>query len=638
MAGRTRRGCGQVTVINPADPDGGAAVGEPARPRARLPGAGAHRHGAGAVPGRLRRATSRSRRSCRRRCSGSTRPAAGIVVTGAGRPGAACAAGRPDPGAAAAGRAGGDRGGRLRPGAAGRRPRLRRRAAAVAADRLGGPVLRGRPPGRHRGAAAPQRGARDRGRGQRRGQGVPDRHADHPDRRAPAAAGQGGGPRPDCGTSSSSRRRTGCCAPAGRAPARTRSSCSPAMLAEIRAYGEGIVVAEQIPAKLVPDVVKNTALKVVHRLPAQDDRQLVGAAMNLDEDQSRQVVSLRPGVAAVFADGMDRPLRIRVPFGGDRERAAAAGRSRPPIGHAAAARRPAARRALDGRACTLRRAPGGRPARRLARVMPGCGSGPRRSVLALPDQPAAAAGAGGAAAALGRAGPRGCASACWRPCSTGRCRPGAAAADLLQTRADLAAACAEHRAPACWRGGRVRARCPARSWVIPQLRWLHEMERACPLTAAAARPVRAWRRRSTTRCPAWRTGRTSGSGSGSAGCAATRCRWSCPRNRLLAWTALLGEDDQRGFIEDLAAVAIGVEPSRPAAPGRGRDGRRRLAGSRCCPGRAGSSSAQTIRRACSRATEPAPVGRIASARHGQASAARAPRHDASAARRAGSPA
>src|SRR6266568_3185860 len=92
------------------------------------------------------------------------------------------------------------------------------------------------------------------------------------------------------------------------------------LLAEIRAYGEGLVIAEQIPAKLVPDVVKNTALKVLHRLPAHDDRQVVGAAMNLDDDQSRQVVSLQPGVAAVFADGMDRPLRIRVPFGGARER------------------------------------------------------------------------------------------------------------------------------------------------------------------------------------------------------------------------------------------------------------------------------------------------------------------------------
>ncbi|MBM7789541.1 ATP-binding protein [Tenggerimyces flavus] len=85
------------------------------------------------------------------------------------------------------------------------------------------------------------------------------------------------------------------------------------LLAEIRAYGEGIVVAEQIPSKIVPDVIKNTALKVLHRLPALDDREAVGATMNLDEAQSRHVVTLPPGRAAIFADGMDRPIRLAMP-------------------------------------------------------------------------------------------------------------------------------------------------------------------------------------------------------------------------------------------------------------------------------------------------------------------------------------
>ncbi|GAA0592457.1 ATP-binding protein [Kribbella sandramycini] len=122
-----------------------------------------------------------------------------------------------------------------------------------------------------------------------------------------------------------------------------------ALLAEIRAYGEGIVVAEQIPAKIVPDVLKNTALKIVHRLPAADDRRTVGATMNLDEAQSRQLVSLPPGVAAVFADGMDRPLRIAVPLGEDRE---AAGRSLPPA--IRARRSVACGRQCMRRPCTLR--------------------------------------------------------------------------------------------------------------------------------------------------------------------------------------------------------------------------------------------------------------------------------------------
>ena len=40
-------------------------------------------------------------------------------------------------------------------------------------------------------------------------------------------------------------------------------------LAEIRAYGEGLIIAEQIPAKIIPDAIKNTAVKILHRLPAR---------------------------------------------------------------------------------------------------------------------------------------------------------------------------------------------------------------------------------------------------------------------------------------------------------------------------------------------------------------------------------
>ena len=93
------------------------------------------------------------------------------------------------------------------------------------------------------------------------------------------------------------------------------------LLAEIRAYGEGLVIAEQIPARLVPDVIKNTAVKIVHRLPAADDREAVGATMNATQSQSRYLVTLPPGRAAVFADGMDFPVLVQVKDGTERERA-----------------------------------------------------------------------------------------------------------------------------------------------------------------------------------------------------------------------------------------------------------------------------------------------------------------------------
>ena len=91
------------------------------------------------------------------------------------------------------------------------------------------------------------------------------------------------------------------------------------LLAEIRAYGEGLIIAEQIPARLTPDVIKNTAIKIVHRLPAADDREAVGATMNATPAQSRYLVTLPPGRAAVFSDGMDFPILIKVKDGTERE-------------------------------------------------------------------------------------------------------------------------------------------------------------------------------------------------------------------------------------------------------------------------------------------------------------------------------
>ena len=106
--------------------------------------------------------------------------------------------------------------------------------------------------------------------------------------------------------------------PAG-SPAAQAVSLFADLLAEIRAYGEGVAVAEQIPAKIISDVVKNSAVKVMHRLPATDDRDFVGATMNLDQVGSEYVVTLRPGMAVVHADGMDRPCLVQARYGGDRE-------------------------------------------------------------------------------------------------------------------------------------------------------------------------------------------------------------------------------------------------------------------------------------------------------------------------------
>ncbi|MFB0537527.1 MAG: ATP-binding protein [Anaerolineae bacterium] len=84
------------------------------------------------------------------------------------------------------------------------------------------------------------------------------------------------------------------------------------MLSEIRAYGQGVLIAEQVPSKLAPDAIKNTNLKIMHRIVAEDDREVMGGSMNLDEAQERFVATLPTGWAAVYAEGADRPFLVQV--------------------------------------------------------------------------------------------------------------------------------------------------------------------------------------------------------------------------------------------------------------------------------------------------------------------------------------
>ena len=101
------------------------------------------------------------------------------------------------------------------------------------------------------------------------------------------------------------------------------------LLAEIGAYGEGLVIIEQIPDRLVADAIRNSAVKITHRLPAASDRDAVAATMNMTRAQNRYLVTLPPGEAAVFADGMDHPVLARMPDGTGREATAEAAAATP---------------------------------------------------------------------------------------------------------------------------------------------------------------------------------------------------------------------------------------------------------------------------------------------------------------------
>ncbi|WP_369989576.1 hypothetical protein [Pseudomonas xanthosomatis] len=84
------------------------------------------------------------------------------------------------------------------------------------------------------------------------------------------------------------------------------------LLAEVRKYGEGLIIADQIPNKLVADVIKNTNTKIVHRLFAADDRKVIGDAIGLSEEQQAFLPLLKPGETIVYCGGWHGAVRVQI--------------------------------------------------------------------------------------------------------------------------------------------------------------------------------------------------------------------------------------------------------------------------------------------------------------------------------------
>lgn len=84
------------------------------------------------------------------------------------------------------------------------------------------------------------------------------------------------------------------------------------MLAEVRALREAIVIADQLPTALASQVTKNTGLKLVHRLTAQDDREQIGSAISATSLQLERMASFTKGRAYIYHERTTKPFEIQV--------------------------------------------------------------------------------------------------------------------------------------------------------------------------------------------------------------------------------------------------------------------------------------------------------------------------------------
>jgi DNA helicase HerA-like ATPase len=84
------------------------------------------------------------------------------------------------------------------------------------------------------------------------------------------------------------------------------------MLAEVRKYGESLIIVDQIPNKLTPEVLKNTNTKIVHRIFAQDDKEAIGNTMALENEQKDFLSKLDVGRTIVFNQSFYNSIQVQI--------------------------------------------------------------------------------------------------------------------------------------------------------------------------------------------------------------------------------------------------------------------------------------------------------------------------------------
>lgn len=83
-------------------------------------------------------------------------------------------------------------------------------------------------------------------------------------------------------------------------------------IAEMRTYGEGFIIVDQAPGMLDMSAIRNTNTKIIMRLPDQSDRELVGKAANLNDDQITELAKLPCGVAAIYQNEWIQPILCKI--------------------------------------------------------------------------------------------------------------------------------------------------------------------------------------------------------------------------------------------------------------------------------------------------------------------------------------
>lgn len=85
------------------------------------------------------------------------------------------------------------------------------------------------------------------------------------------------------------------------------------LIAEIRAYGTSVIVADQRPSAVGEAIVANTDIKIVFRLTEKREKEIISESADFDESMENQLSRLEQGQAFVYYSKLYKPQMVQTP-------------------------------------------------------------------------------------------------------------------------------------------------------------------------------------------------------------------------------------------------------------------------------------------------------------------------------------
>ena len=81
-------------------------------------------------------------------------------------------------------------------------------------------------------------------------------------------------------------------------------------LFEFRGLGVAVVIVDQCPSSVAPEVIKATTSKLAFRQVDEEDRKVLGASMLFGKIEFEEIARLLTGEAFFFTEGFYKPRKI----------------------------------------------------------------------------------------------------------------------------------------------------------------------------------------------------------------------------------------------------------------------------------------------------------------------------------------